>query len=225
MQKLLLLLLAPRLAWLYIHFVALTSRVRWFNLEARREGEKAYGNFIYAFWHGRQVLLTWAYRGTGHTVLVSQSKDGELIARVLDLFGMRTIRGSSSRGGARSWVELKHAVEGGRTVAFTPDGPRGPQRMVAPGVIQLALKTGKPILPLTCSFRRKLVFRGWDEYWVPLPFNRVEIGLGRFVWVKPGDDLDAKARELAAELDRLTDRADALVAGAEPSEDRAGSAA
>ena len=197
----------PRLAWVYIYCVGLTTRIAWTNAEHHEEALKE-GSFIYAFWHGRQVFLTWAFRNQPVSILVSQSKDGEYIARVMALFGLQASRGSSSRGGARALVGMKKILDAGGRVAFTPDGPRGPQRSVAPGVLFLAQKAGKTILPVACSYKRKLVFHGWDDYWVPLPFNRAVIRFGRPLRVRPEDDLSEKGRELAAELDRITAEAD-----------------
>lgn len=205
--------LIPRLAWAYLHFVGWTSRVLWLDVQEKERVEKEQGNFIYAFWHGRQVFITWAYRNTGNTALVSRSKDGEYIARVVTLFGETVVRGSSSRGGAQSVMELKSALDGGKIVGLTPDGPRGPKQTVSGGILFLAQKTGKPILPLTYSSKRKLVFHGWDDYWVPLPFSRIALALGRPIRVLPGDDLEKKSEELARELNRITELADDFVLG------------
>jgi lysophospholipid acyltransferase (LPLAT)-like uncharacterized protein len=200
--------LVPCVAWLYIHFVALTSKIHWLNPEIEAAAKEHYHCFIYAFWHGRQLFLTWTHKNSPSYILVSQSKDGEYIARTLHLFGMKTIRGSSSRGGARSLILLKQVLESGGFTAITPDGPRGPQRTVHPGILFLAQKTGKPILPITYSAKRKLIFKGWDDYWVPLPFNSILIAFGNPMTVGPQDSLEKKAVELKDELNRITDNAD-----------------
>src|SRR5690242_2593135 len=142
-------ILISRAAWLYIYWVGITSRIEWLHLEEEEKCLKNHGSFIYAFWHGRQVFITYAYKNKHYTCLVSQSKDGEYIARVIHLFGLHTIRGSSSRGGIRALVLLKQALERERVIGLTPDGPKGPERIVKPGILFLAQKTGKPILPLT----------------------------------------------------------------------------
>lgn len=204
-------LVIPRIASLYLHLVGKTSKVYWYRQEDREKLSAEDKNFIYAFWHGRQTFLVWAHKNFDAAVLVSQSKDGEYIARVLDHFGMKTVRGSSSRGGMRALIQLKQVVETGSSIAFTPDGPKGPQRAVSPGVIYLAQKTGKPILPTAFSAKRKLVFHGWDDYWIPLPFNTIVVGYGNPVRVSPQDDPESKSKILAEELNRLTDGMDSLM--------------
>jgi lysophospholipid acyltransferase (LPLAT)-like uncharacterized protein len=146
-------------------------------------------------------------------MLISQSKDGEYIARILQLFKVFPIRGSSSRGGVKALVACIRAIRSGVGVGFTPDGPRGPQRKVAPGILFVAQKTSKPILPVTYSAKRKLVFKGWDDFWVPLPFNRIILNTGQLVYVGPDDNLEEKALELSRELNRITEEADLIVEG------------
>ncbi len=198
----------PRLAWAYLYFVGKTSRIHWLHKNRRYHLEKSEKNFIYAFWHGRQVFIVYAYRDLPVTALISQSKDGEYIARILELFGEKAIRGSSSRGGLKALAELKKEIDSGRIVGLTPDGPRGPQRSVAEGILYLAQKTGKPILPLAYSAKRKLIFHGWDDYWVPLPFNYITLSLGKTVMVTSSDSLQEKSEELKRALNETTEESD-----------------
>lgn len=200
--------LITRAAWLYLYWVGISSRIIWRNLEIRKSLEKEEKNFIYAFWHGRQFFIPWAYRNLGFYCLVSKSKDGEYISQVIHLFGLGTIRGSSSRGAAQALKELSHALKEGKTIGLTPDGPRGPQREVAPGILYIAQKTSKPILPLTYSAKYKIIFKGWDNYWIPLPFNTLVIDYGKPIYIGPKDDLKEKGDTLKKELDRMTQEAD-----------------
>ncbi len=208
--------LIPRLAWLYLKFVGITSKSTWLNPQVKETLEKKQTSYINSFWHGRQLLIPWAHRNKGISNLISQSKDGEYIARVVHLSGNLTVRGSSSRGGARALVELKRILDLGRQVAMTPDGPRGPQKTVAPGILYIAQKTGKPILPVSCSVKRKLIFRGWDDYWVPMPFNHFVFCYGQPVQVEKEDSIDAKSVELAGELNSATASADKIFAQVRP---------
>ena len=93
-------------------------------------------------------VITKCYEGAGAKVLISPSRDGELIARTMDYFGLGTVRGSSRRGGRAAFREL---VELGRTpfdLAITPDGPKGPRHQLKDGVVELARITGRPVVPL-----------------------------------------------------------------------------
>ncbi len=201
--------LIPRLAWGYLNLVGWTSRVVWKDSDVRDHLLKEHGNIIYSFWHGRQVFLPWAYRGWDIYNLVSQSKDGTLIARVIDFSGMKTVRGSSSRGALQALLGLKQKLEEGKSIAITPDGPRGPQRSVHEGVLYLARETQKPVLPVAVSFSRKLVFKGWDDYWVPLPFNKIVVAHGAPQHIGK-EDGKKSSEQLASALNRVTDSADRL---------------
>ncbi|MDD5628817.1 MAG: lysophospholipid acyltransferase family protein [Elusimicrobia bacterium] len=205
--------LAPYLAFLYVSFVGLTSRLRWLGAEhlaaARRVKGRADGPVVYAFWHQRQVFFTWTHRGAHMKVLVSRSRDGEIIARAMSLFRIDSCRGSSSRGAATAARELLEALAAGWDVAVTCDGPKGPAREVKPGILYLAQKSGLPIVPIANAVSRKLEFhRAWDRFQVPLPFSRAVVRHGPALIVGPQDDLAAKAKELKAALDRVTDEAD-----------------
>jgi lysophospholipid acyltransferase (LPLAT)-like uncharacterized protein len=197
----------PYLAYSYISFVGATSRVVWKGLE-HVEAARAQGPFIYAFWHQRQILLTYTHRDKGTTVLVSRSKDGELIARTMTLSRIASVRGSSSRGAASATRSLLAALERG-DVGITPDGPKGPAREVKPGVLFLAQASGRPILPIVSATSRGLFLKkAWDRFLVPGPFSRVVIHHAAPIWVRPEDSLEAKAAELKTSLDRITEEAD-----------------
>ncbi len=174
---------------------------------------------IIAFWHGRQVMMPLAYRGTSASILISQHRDGEIIATIMKKFGFRAIRGSSSRGGIPALRKLVGAGRQGQDLVITPDGPRGPARQIQMGVISLAKLTGFPIVPLTFASSKKKVFSSWDSFQIPLPLSN-----GLFVWGDPiwvtskqkKDDLLQQGLLLERELNRLTDHADLAVRQADP---------
>lgn len=202
--------LIPYLGYWYISWVGRTSSIRRVREDIRHRLERAPGGFIYAFWHGRQLLLPYLHAHDEASILISLSEDGDHIARIVQLFGTGVVRGSSSRGGARALIAMKRLLAQGQRVAMTPDGPRGPQRAVQPGILFLAQKTGCPIVPLAYGVKRRVIVRGWDEYVVPFPFNRITLVYGEPIMVRPSDDLDAKRRELAGALNQVTHEADRL---------------
>ena len=110
---------------------------------------------ILSFWHGRILLMPFMKLSRPASVMVSRHKDGELIARLVKYFGISSSRGSTTRGGISALKELIKLAREGFSIAFTPDGPRGPRYVVQPGVIQAAKATGLPIYPLTYSARKK----------------------------------------------------------------------
>ena len=112
-------------------------------------------HIIIAFWHGQQLMMAPAYRGTGAHILISQHRDGELIHRIVSRFGFRSVRGSTTRGGAAALRQLIRLGRSGEDLIVTPDGPKGPRQVVQIGVVQLAKTTGLPIVPLTFSCSKK----------------------------------------------------------------------
>jgi lysophospholipid acyltransferase (LPLAT)-like uncharacterized protein len=136
---------------------------------------------LWAFWHNRLLIMThvfahyFAPKGRRGATLISQSKDGAIIAAIVEKFGIRPIRGSSSRGGARSLVEMKRAIEEGYIMAITPDGPRGPRYQLSPGVVKLAQITGGFILPIHVTYSSYWRLKSWDGFMIPKPFARVHL--------------------------------------------------
>lgn len=194
-----------------MRFVGATSRIVWVNRVIREELESSGKGFVYAFWHGRQVFLTYLHRDRRIHPLISHSRDGELIARVCRSFGMEPVRGSSSRGGTEALLQMRTIMDKGEPVAFTPDGPRGPLRQVQSGVLIVAQMTGRPIVPIAYGAKRRWIFKGgWDEYVVPKPLNRIAMIYGEPIHVKPTDDLEKKAAELKVALDAVMQEADSV---------------
>jgi hypothetical protein len=150
---------------------------------------------IFAFWHNRIFLMPYLFRKHWRTrqrdrvaVLVSASKDGEKLARVLSRFNLICVRGSSSRRGSEALRELTHLVQAGYDAAITPDGPRGPKYRVQDGVIWLAQLTQAPIMPVSHSVSRKIAFNSWDNFMVPLPFARATLRIGPPITVPSNAD-------------------------------------
>ena len=176
-----------------------------------REGER----FILVFWHRHLLLMPYAYRGRRISVLVSQSRDGELIARTVARLGIHASRGSSSRGGAAGLRGLLRRAREGYDLAFTPDGPRGPAGVVQPGVILAAASTGWPIVPVAIAASRSRRLASWDRFLVPLPFGTVHYVYGEPLAVPRGtrgEEIESAAAELARRLDLTEAAAERLAA-------------
>ena len=162
---------------------------------------------IFAFWHAQLLPLVYSHRGRAAAVLVSQSRDGQLITRVLERLGYCAARGSSTRGGDEGLRGLLAFAAAGHHVAVTPDGPRGPAEVVKPGVIYLAAKSGLPIIPLAAAARPSRRLRSWDAMRVPLPFARVRIEIGEALRLSDGaseSEQESARGRLEAELKRIT---------------------
>jgi len=124
------------------------------------------------------------------------------------------VRGSSSRGGGAALRALVRAIRDGVDVAIVPDGPRGPREQLQPGVATLAALTGAPVVPLAVGARPARRLRSWDRFLVPLPFARCVLAFGPPVRIEPGADREHADKELQQALAEVTERADALAAGA-----------
>jgi lysophospholipid acyltransferase (LPLAT)-like uncharacterized protein len=153
------------------------------------------GKAVLCGWHGRSFAFASAYRGRGFWVIISQSRDGEMQARIFRRLGFQIIRGSTGRGGVRALVEAIRTLKDGGTMAMTPDGPRGPSGVVQPGVVAMAHKSGAALFPVGVSAARRWVVKSWDKFIVPKPFSRCVIVFGEPVFV--AKDADETAQENA----------------------------
>lgn len=202
----------PYLVYGFVSFIGWTTRLTTVRGDVPRKIHAGGERFIYAFWHQRQVFFTWSHRDAEAAVLVSKSKDGEMIAETMRLSRIDAVRGSSSRGGAAAAREMVEILKSGRDVGITPDGPKGPARQVKDGAVRVAQMSGAPLLPLANALSNKLeIAKAWDRFQVPLPFGKAVVVYGEPIRVGPDDDLETKAAELKAELDRVTAEADRLV--------------
>jgi hypothetical protein len=211
----------------YLRLVYAT--IRW-TREGQHKAEgvwKAGGGAILCFWHARIpiALPTWPNDGKRQQIhaLISQSADGEFIARAVEHIGFPAIRGSSkkkhdlakNKGGEQAFREMLRWVKAGNAIAITPDGPRGPAQTMEKGTPVLAQITGAPMLMVGLAAKPCLRLGTWDRTVIPLPFSR-----GAMVWEGPirvgrDEDSEALAADWARRLTALTDRAEALLAGAD----------
>jgi len=177
------------------------------------------GPIIAAFWHGRLLMAPtgWRYRAP-LAVMVSHHHDGEMIARTVHHFGVRTVRGSTTRGGAKALREMLHVVQGGNSVAITPDGPKGPRMRAQSGIVLLAQLSGAPIVPATYAVSRRRLASSWDRFVIALPFSRGLYLWGAPIHVAPDANeaaLEAARLEVERSLNELTQAADTRM-GVEP---------
>jgi lysophospholipid acyltransferase (LPLAT)-like uncharacterized protein len=127
---------------------------------------------LWIFWHGRMLMMPALPRRKALRILTSKHRDGELISRMIGLLGVKSIRGSTTRGGVSAFRACKRALEKGYDVVLTPDGPKGPRYTVQPGIIELAKLNNVPIIPVTFSCTSGKVFSSWDRFMIPYPFSK-----------------------------------------------------
>ena len=193
----------------YRLIAALSSTFRWKSEGLEHlDAVKAAGHQpIFAFWHGRILPATHYFRRRGIVVITSENFDGEWIAGIIERFGYRTSRGSSSRGGPRALLQLTRDLAAGRPAGFTVDGPRGPARVSQPGAIWLAKASGHPVVPFHCEAARFWTLNSWDRTQIPKPYSTVAISIGEPIYVP--------RRASAEEVEQYRQQLDAALAGAE----------
>jgi lysophospholipid acyltransferase (LPLAT)-like uncharacterized protein len=196
------------LVFLLIRTISATLRYRWHDTSGFFDKPPA-DPAIYCVWHNRLALCLEAYYGyvkkrnqtPGMAAMVSASKDGALLAAILECFKVQPVRGSTSRRGPQALLELTGWSESGRDLAITPDGPRGPCYVVQEGIMSLAQLTGLPILPVSYHLSWKIRVKSWDRFQIPLPFARCVMEFAKPVRV-PRDASDAEREALRQQLER-----------------------
>jgi lysophospholipid acyltransferase (LPLAT)-like uncharacterized protein len=189
------------------------STLRW-EVENRQIPELIHAEgkqIIHAFWHGRIFLATYYFRNKGIVVMTSQNRDGDYIARTIQKFGYGAARGSSSRGSRGAMVEMLHALQAKRDVAFTLDGPRGPRYFAKPGAAYIAWKSNHPVMPFNISAEKKWIVHSWDHFIVPKPFSRVLVGIATPIYVDANateEDRSLVETKIQNALDELRNRGD-----------------
>jgi lysophospholipid acyltransferase (LPLAT)-like uncharacterized protein len=154
---------------------------RWRPLyEARRP-------HVFLLWHEALLPLLWQHRRQAIAIVVSEARDGQYLADFAATLGYRAVRGSSTRGAARALLGAVRELRAGYAVAFTPDGPLGPRRVLKPGIVAAAQRGAGIVVPLHAEADRAWRLDSWDRFMIPKPCARVSILYGRPFEVAPGD--------------------------------------
>lgn len=170
-----------------------TIRLRWQGGAYIHPDPRTRRNAIGVFWHQRLLGFGYSHGRFRPRILISASRDGDLIARVAGGLGCVPIRGSSRRGRVGAIRGLLAVAKDGYDIAITPDGPLGPLHVFQPGAVYLASQTGLPVVPLTVSYGRCWRFKSWDRFILPWPFTWGVLHMGEAVFVPP--DLDETGLE------------------------------
>ena len=155
--------------------------------------------FVLVFWHGSMTYPWWRLRFHRAAALVSQSKDGQLLANLLKSWGYHVLRGSSSRGSKEAMTAMRDAVRDGFVLCVTPDGPRGPYHEMKMGAVRVAQTMAVPLVMVSVGYRRFRHLRSWDRFEVPFPFTRARVIYSDPIVIDPelqGEALDEKRLEL-----------------------------
>ncbi|MFP6766694.1 MAG: lysophospholipid acyltransferase family protein [Planctomycetaceae bacterium] len=209
----------PRLmglaGWIIGWGIRLLFRSQRMKLVFAREGTSPYDKggpeqFLFCVWHENLLFGTHARKSHRASALVSRHRDGSLLDGALQVMGLTTVRGSSSRGGTQAVREMIEITRS-RHVAISPDGPRGPRRRLKEGIVFLSSRTGCAIVPCSAATTRPLVIRGrWTDLVLPKPFSRTWVFFGEPIHVPAGikrDGIEEYTRIVQQAMDDLTDLA------------------
>jgi len=215
--------LGPWLAYWTIKLLGRTGRFEVINPGIPKSFWERGIPFIIVFWHARLLMMHWAYRGKNVSFLISSHRDGQIIGKAGKLLGYHPIVGSTTRKGFSAFKNMIKALQNGSDMVIAPDGPKGPRQKAQIGVIELSRITGRPIVPVTFSASKKIVFNSWDRFVLPYPFSR-----GVFIWGEPihvdpkGDRTHLEEKRLLLEnrLNEMTEQADHYFDSHVPGRDR-----
>jgi lysophospholipid acyltransferase (LPLAT)-like uncharacterized protein len=202
-----------KLMYYYIKLVLFSSRVKiiynQFNFEDFKQVQS-----IYATWHGRVLFMPIINPSELEScAIVSDHNDGRLIGEVIKQAGVKLIFGSSNRNRIAALKEILGYIAQGYNFLITPDGPRGPARIVNGAIINIASNSGLPIIPASCSCKRARLFNSWDNFMFPYPFNEIAIVFNQPIFIPKECDQDQKQefkKVLEKSLEEATIIADEL---------------
>ena len=161
-------------------------------------------NYIFIFWHSQMLIGWWLFKDRRAAALVSKSKDGDILNRVLLKWNYKVIRGSSSQGGKEAINDISEFVNKNNSAVLTPDGPRGPAKEIKNGALIISNRCGLPVIPVKIIYQRKKVLsKSWDKFEIPLPFSKCEVYFGKeFFYNKflPENELAELKKEISNEL-------------------------
>jgi len=198
--------LVPRL--IRIAYLFLRYSIRWQDVGVPYRPEDSQ-RCIHAFWHARLLMLLRITPKWHGYMLISEHRDGGFISDTLNLCGVDTVRGSTTRGGARAMLKMLRAVKNERRhLGITPDGPKGPREVVQKGTIQLAMKSGLPVMPICWATSRCWRANSWDRFYIPQPFSRGVFVYGEPLFIASDDDMDEALARVQKGMDEVQQRAD-----------------
>jgi lysophospholipid acyltransferase (LPLAT)-like uncharacterized protein len=180
------------------------------NVESLKKLQLESPQYVLAFWHGT-MLLPWYLHGNPNVVaLISKSKDGDLLAKLLKKWNYKVVRGSSSSGGETALGIMVDYAKNNFSIAITPDGPRGPRYKFKAGAVVTAKKSRLPILLVGIGHRKKKILKNWDRFEVPYFFSKTKVVYSDPIYVNANLNYDETSKMISfceTELNRLQNEA------------------
>jgi hypothetical protein len=147
-------------------------------------------NIVFAFWHGTMLVPWYLLKHYSPYAIVSQSKDGSILVNVLNKWNYKVERGSSSKDGKEVLEKLIYQAQNNNTIAITPDGPRGPEKVMKAGAVIIAKKAAVPLVLIGVGYNKKRVLRSWDSFEIPKFFSKTKIVYSEPIYIDKNLDFD-----------------------------------
>lgn len=204
----------------YMRLVRRTTRWEFDGLDVSRPLQDSGEGFVAVVWHSRFMMTNagWSKMPQTPHMLISKSRDGNLVAYAAEFLGVKTIRGSrrakfkdKDKRGAGALRDMIDVLNRGDCVIMTPDGPRGPRMIMCEGPLRLAKLSGAPIIAYALSVSNNKLFNSWDRFMLPLPFGR-----GKIIFAGPvqlakdasNEDVEVARKELEDLLNQASQKCD-----------------
>lgn len=200
---------------IYLRFLYWSSKKTIIYPEYAKDFINGDKNMLGCFWHGRLCFApaTWPLGKKPVSMLISNHNDGKLISMVINKLHIKTIEGSTGKGGIKALKEAVETVSRKHSVCFTPDGPRGPRFIVSEGIIAAARLSGAPIISVGLSYSHVKIIKSWDRFFLPFPFGQLAIVWGEPLYVPKGiksDEFEEYRIKLQNRLNDATAQADEI---------------
>ena len=188
--------------YLFFFILGKTAKIKIVGKENYENLRKKRKSFIFIVWHGRMFLPVYLHRNEGIKPLISLSEDGEIASQIVSLLGYHPIRGSSSRRGKEALKEMCKELKNYAELAIIPDGPRGPRRVLKPGCIYIAQKTGAYLVPISYSCSKRFFLNSWDKFLLFPPFSKCIVIYGKPIKIKENLDKE-KLEEMRKKIEKI----------------------
>ena len=168
-------------------------------------------NYVLAFWHGTMLLPWYLFRNKNLTAIVSKSKDGNILTKLLQMWNYNVQRGSSSKAGKEVLQKLIENALQNKSIAITPDGPRGPEKEMKAGAVIIAKKANVPLILVGIAFKKKKILNSWDKFQVPHLFTKAYAVYSEPILINKNlsyEETDKKIKEIEKELNNLQNQAE-----------------
>lgn len=196
----LLVTIVPKLVYLISSVIFRSCRVTIIGKENEDRFRQGGKPVLFVSWHQGSLYDLFHFRNQDAIMMASQSVDGDMIAKLIELYGLKCARGSSSLGGKQALEVMIDTINSTHCVGgMVPDGPRGPFGVAKIGIVKLAKETGLPLIPFMCWAKRKILVNSWDKHLIPLPFTRIIVSFEPPIFV-PNDVTPEQMEKIRSDL-------------------------